>query len=50
MRNVVKTLWDNILDTSNDERLLDMISFFTLVINGQITNEEVQEIIRGQVS
>ena len=48
MRSVVKTLWNNILDPSNDERILDLISFFTLVYNGQITNEEVQEIMKGQ--
>ena len=48
MRNVVKTLWDSILDPSNDERALDLISFFSLVINGQITEEEAQEILKGQ--
>ena len=48
MRNVVKTLWESVLDPFNDERELDLISFFSLVMNGQITNEEVQEILRGQ--
>jgi hypothetical protein len=50
MRSVVMTLWNNILDPQNDERLLDMISFFTLVFNGSISNDEVQEIMnmRGQ--
>lgn len=47
MRSVVKTLWDNILDPLNEERLIDMISFFTLVINGKITNEEIKEILEG---
>ena len=45
MRNVVKTLWDNILDPTNEERVLDLISFFSLAINGSITNEEIQEIM-----
>ena len=48
MRKVVQTLWNNILDPSNDERIMDLISFFTLVYNGQITYEEVQEIMKGQ--
>lgn len=48
MRSVVLTLWNNILDPENNERLIDMISFFTLVFNGQITDDEVQEILRGQ--
>ena len=48
MRKVVQTLWNNILDPSNDERIMDLISFFTLVYNGQITHEEVQEIMKGQ--
>ena len=49
MRNVVKTLWGNVLDPANDEREIDLMSFFTLVINGQITNEEVQEILGGEL-
>ena len=48
MRSVVLTLWNNILDPENNERLIDMISFFTLVFNGQITDDEVQEILRCQ--
>lgn len=48
MRNSVKILWDSILNPENDERLLDMISFFNLVLNGQITNDEIQEIMKGQ--
>lgn len=49
MRDVVKTLWNNILnpDNENDERMIDMMSFFTLVINGQITNEEIKEIMES---
>lgn len=49
MRNVVKTLWNNVLDPQNDERKIDLISFFALVLNGQITNEEIQEILEGQL-
>ena len=50
MRNVVKNLWNSILDPTNDERVLDLISFFSLAFNGDITNEEIQEIMnmRGQ--
>ena len=49
MRNIVKNLWNSILDPTNDERLLDLVSFFSLVFNGQITDDEVQEIMRGQI-
>ena len=48
MRNVVKNLWDSILDPENDERTLDLISFFSLVLNGQITQDELKEIIEEQ--
>ena len=49
MRDVVKTLWDNIInpDSKNEERMIDMMSFFTLVINGQNTNEEIKEIMES---
>jgi len=48
MRDVVKNLWENVISPKNDERVLDAIAFFTLVYNGQITDEEVKEILRGQ--
>jgi len=50
MRSVVKNLWDSILNplNTNDERMIDMVSFFTLILNGQITNEEIEEIMKGQ--
>ena len=47
MRNVVKTLWENILNPLNNERELDLISFFSLVLNGQITQDELKEIIES---
>lgn len=48
MRDVVKNLWESVISTENDERVLDAIAFFTFVYNGQITDEEVKEILRGQ--
>ena len=48
MRDVVKNLWKSVINTENDERVLDAIAFFTFVYNGQITDEEVKEILRGQ--
>lgn len=48
MRDVVKNLWENVISPKNDERVLDAIAFFTFVYNGQITDEEVKEILRGQ--
>ena len=48
MRDVVRKLWENILNPFNDERELDLISFFTLVVNGQITEDEFKEIMKGQ--
>ena len=48
MRDVVKNLWKSVISTDNDERVLDAIAFFALVYNGQITDEEVKEILRGQ--
>ena len=49
MRSVVKDLWDSVIKPNNDERVLDAIAFFTFVYNGQITKEEIQEILRGQI-
>lgn len=48
MRDVVKNLWESVICPENDERVLDAIAFFTLVYNGQITDREVKEILRGQ--
>ena len=48
MRDVVKNLWESVISPKNDERVLDAIAFFALVYNGQITDEEVKEILRGQ--
>ena len=48
MRDVVKNLWESVISPQNDERVLDAIAFFTLVYNGQIRDEEVREILRGQ--
>lgn len=48
MRDVVRNLWENVISPKNDERILDAIAFFTLVYNGQITEKEINEILRGQ--
>ena len=39
----------HVIKPNNDERVLDAIAFFTFVYNGQITNDEIQEILRGQI-
>jgi hypothetical protein len=49
MRSVVKDLWENVIKPDNDERILDAITFFTFVFNGEITHDEVQEILKGQI-
>jgi len=49
MRNVVKNLWESVISEDNEDRVLDAIAFFTLVYSKQITNEEVNEILRGQL-
>lgn len=48
MRNVVKDLWESVISVDNEDRVLDALAFFTFVYNGQITNDEINEILRGQ--
>ena len=49
MRKAVKELWDNAMNPENDERIIDLFSFLTLVFNGKITQLEIKELTRGQV-
>ena len=47
MREAVQNLWDNAMNPKNDERMIDMFSFLTLVFNGQITQTEIKELMTG---
>lgn len=49
MRNAVQELWDNAMNPENEERMIDLFSFLTLVFNGQITQVEMKELMRGQI-
>ena len=44
MRETLKNLWDDIADQNNEDRLFDMMSLFFLIINKDITDEELQEL------
>ena len=44
MREPLKLLCEAILDKNNDDRLFDMISLFSLMINKSITDDELREL------
>ena len=45
MREALKNLWDAIADNENEDRLFDMVSLFSLIMNKSITDEEIKELM-----
>ena len=44
MREPLKKLWDAIIDNENEDRLFDLVSLFSLIINKSISDDELQEL------
>ena len=44
MREALRLLCESILDKNNKDRLFDMVSLFTLIMNKNITDEELKEL------
>lgn len=44
MREPLKNLWDDIVNPSNKDRLFDLISLYSLMVNGQIYPNEICEL------
>lgn len=44
MREPLKNLWDAIIDTNNEDRLFDLISLFSLMLNNELYPDEINEL------
>lgn len=45
MKEQLKNLWDAIADKNNEDRLFDMVSLFSLIMNNSITDDELRELM-----
>lgn len=44
MREPLKNLWDAIVDKSNEDRMFDLISLLSLMLNNELYPNEINEL------
>lgn len=44
MREPLKNLWDAIVDKSNEDRIFDLISLLSLMLNNELYPNEINEL------